>query len=52
MIRYHKEDALHPEKETTVEFDLVPFVAFGVGFLAVRALMEIVREIVQEQQKS
>lgn len=51
MIRYRKEDALHPEKDTTVELDLLPLVAFGVGFLAVRALMEIIREIEHEQSR-
>lgn len=50
MIRYRKEDALHPENATTIELDLLPLVTFGVGFLAVRVLMHIVRDVERRER--
>jgi uncharacterized membrane protein len=39
MIRFQRTDALHPEKQTTVAFDLTPLLAFALGFLIVRNIV-------------
>lgn len=39
MIRYRKQNALEPEKDSEVTFNLTPLIFFGVGFLVVRLLL-------------
>lgn len=39
MIRFQKQDALHPEKEATVVLDLLPLLVFAVGYFITRSLL-------------
>ncbi|MFC4456265.1 hypothetical protein [Deinococcus sonorensis] len=39
MITFRKSNALEPEKERSVQIDLVPLLLFGLGFLLTRTLI-------------
>ncbi|WP_034385345.1 hypothetical protein [Deinococcus sp. YIM 77859] len=39
MIRYHQQNALHPEKDTEISVNLTPLLFFLVGYVTVRALL-------------
>ncbi|GAA3999751.1 hypothetical protein GCM10022631_08370 [Deinococcus rubellus] len=39
MIRFQRHDALHPEKETTVDLNLLPLLVFAVGYFITRSLL-------------
>ena len=43
MIKYRKQNALEPEKDAEFSLNLTPLMFFGVGFLAVRALLSTIR---------
>ncbi|GGJ71806.1 hypothetical protein [Deinococcus aquiradiocola] len=44
MISYKRSNALQPEKESVVQFDLMPILVFALGFVLVRSLLHSVRE--------
>ncbi len=39
MIKYQTHDPKDPKREAEVVFDLMPLLLFGVGFVAVKALL-------------
>ena len=39
MIKYRRQNALEPEKDAEISVNLIPFLFFLVGFLAVKALL-------------
>lgn len=39
MIKFQQRDPQDPSKESEVVLDLMPLMLFGVGFLAVKALL-------------
>ncbi|GAA5501953.1 hypothetical protein Dxin01_01692 [Deinococcus xinjiangensis] len=43
MIKYRKQNALEPEKDAEVSLNLTPLMFFGVGFLAMKALLRSIR---------
>lgn len=43
MIKYRKQNALEPEKDTEVSLNLTPLMFFAVGFMAVSALLRSIR---------
>ncbi|WP_168734949.1 hypothetical protein [Deinococcus sp. KSM4-11] len=43
MIKYRRQNALEPEKDAEISVNLIPFLFFIVGFLAVRALIRTVQ---------
>lgn len=43
MISYKRNNALQPEKESVVQFDLMPLLVFALGFLMVRSLLSAVK---------
>lgn len=44
MIRFQKQDALHPEKESTIALDLLPLLVFAVGYFVTRNLLDALAE--------
>jgi hypothetical protein len=43
MISYKRHNALQPEKESVVQFDLTPILVFALGFLLARSLLSAVK---------
>ena len=43
MISYKRNNAFQPEKESVVQFDLMPLLVFALGFLIVRSLLSAVK---------
>ncbi|GAA5533373.1 hypothetical protein [Deinococcus aluminii] len=39
MIKYHKQNALQPEKDAEITLNLTPLLFLLVGYVAVRALL-------------
>ncbi|GHF62825.1 hypothetical protein HNQ07_004436 [Deinococcus metalli] len=39
MIKYRRQNALEPEKDAEISVNVIPFLFFLVGFVAVRALI-------------
>lgn len=43
MISYRRHNVLQPEKESVVQFDLMPILVFVLGFLLGRSLLSAVK---------
>lgn len=39
MIKFQQHDPQNPKKESEVVLDLMPLMLFGVGYIAVKALL-------------
>lgn len=43
MIKFRKQNALEPEKDAEITLNLTPLMFFGVGFVAMKALLKSLR---------